>query len=151
MGDRKKQLDHALSLINKELGEVRCISAVYESEPWGFISDSNFLNQVLMIACNVSPSDLLLRILNIEKMMGRVRQGNFYTSRPIDIDILYYGSMIIDFQNLQIPHPHLANRRFVVEPLCDIAPDFIHPILNMTNRKLLTNCFDTAILTKINP
>jgi 2-amino-4-hydroxy-6-hydroxymethyldihydropteridine diphosphokinase len=137
LGDRKALLDVARGEIGKEIGQVSKVSSVYESEPWGFSSDEWFLNQVIVCVTILDPQEVMARLIGIENKMGRTRQGSGYTSRTIDIDMLYYGSKIVDNDSLILPHPRLHLRRFVLEPLCELAPDFVHPVLLKCNKELL--------------
>jgi 2-amino-4-hydroxy-6-hydroxymethyldihydropteridine diphosphokinase len=115
---------------------------VYETGPWGFKSGKKFLNRVLGVETVLNPSDLLERILKIESDLGRIRSGKGYSSRIIDIDILFFGDEIINEGSIVIPHPHLHERKFVLVPLNDIAPEFVHPVLKKTVEELLSLCTD---------
>jgi 2-amino-4-hydroxy-6-hydroxymethyldihydropteridine diphosphokinase len=149
LGDRKKNLQIALEKIHENIGPVIVSSSLYETDPWGFVSENKFLNMVAEVKTDLTPSGILGRILMIETLLGRTREGKGYRSRIIDIDILFYQSRIIKKKVLQVPHPGLADRRFILEPLCEIAPDLIHPVLNKSIRELLTDCTDTTIVTKL--
>jgi 2-amino-4-hydroxy-6-hydroxymethyldihydropteridine diphosphokinase len=142
LGDRELNLQTALENIRENIGKVVLLSSVYETEPWGFSSDDQFLNMVTEVETKLNPSGLLGRILMIEANMGRLRSGNIYASRQIDIDILLYGNKILETKSLVIPHPKLHERKFVLVPLCEIAPDFVHPVLNKDIKTLLKECTD---------
>ncbi|MFZ2341350.1 MAG: 2-amino-4-hydroxy-6-hydroxymethyldihydropteridine diphosphokinase [Bacteroidales bacterium] len=142
LGDREKNLSMAVERIGEEIGKVVKCSSVYETEPWGFRSDDRFLNMVVKVRSSLSSSGLLGRILMIEAQLGRLRSGKGYKSRTIDIDILLYGSEVIMKDELEIPHPRIPDRKFVLEPLCEIAPDMIHPVLKVTFTELLAKCGD---------
>lgn len=144
MGDKFALLNNAIEIIESRCGKVIKKSSLYESEPWGFVCDENFVNQAICIETELPANDLLKELLNIESELGRVRKENQvgYASRPIDLDIIYYGDMINEEEFLTLPHPRLHERNFVLMPLCEIAPDFIHPIFKVTNKTLLNRCCD---------
>lgn len=146
LGERELLLEKAVEMITVSCGELLSMSRLYESEPWGFESENNFLNQVIMIKTDQGPHDLLKELLSIEAELGRRRLEGVvgYQSRPMDLDILYYDDLIIDDSDLILPHPRLHLRRFTLLPLCDIAPYFVHPLLQMTNKKLLDECNDIS-------
>jgi 2-amino-4-hydroxy-6-hydroxymethyldihydropteridine diphosphokinase len=146
LGDRMISLVRAAKLIDKLIGKVIEYSPVVESEPWGFESDTNFYNQVLVVETELAPREMLIKLLEIEKMLGRVRESASYSSRSIDIDILFYGNLQIDGDNLCIPHPRLHLRKFVLQPLAIIAPDFIHPVLKNSVTELLYQVDDQSEL-----
>ena len=130
-------LQKAEKMIAEQTGVILHRSAIYESEPWGFQTENNFLNRILEIETSLSAEELLEKLLEIEKILGRERTGTNYSSRTIDIDILYFGNSTIQKQSLEVPHPRLHLRRFTLLPLVEIAPDFKHPVLKKTNRELL--------------
>ena len=144
MGNREELLSEAIELIELRCGKVVLKSSLYESEPWGFDAEIYFLNQSIAIESILSPHDLLNELLAIEAELGRKRKENHvgYESRPIDLDIIYYDDIINNDEDLILPHPRLHLRRFVLMPLCEIAPDFIHPIIRETNSVLLEKCED---------
>jgi 2-amino-4-hydroxy-6-hydroxymethyldihydropteridine diphosphokinase len=149
LGDRKDNLTKALAMINENIGKIVKSSSVYETEPWGFQSDDRFLNMVVKVETTLSASGLLGRILMIEALLGRVRGEKQYSSRVIDIDILFYEDLITVEESLKIPHPHLHERKFVLIPLCEIAPEFVHPVLNMTITALLAECKDKSLVRQL--
>jgi len=144
MGNRKKNLEEALARIASVAGPIRNISSVYETLPWGFESGDNFLNMAVRIDTVLSPQALLEQLLLTETLMGRKREGKGYASRPIDIDILLFGNMIIDEEDLVVPHPRMALRKFVLVPLGEIAPGAIHPVLRKRISTLLRECVDDS-------
>jgi len=148
LGNRMANLQHALRQIEDYCGKVLQVSGVYQTAAWGPVPQPDYLNQVLQIQTNLEPKPLLAQLLSIEKDMGRVRSER-YAARTIDIDILYYGDMIIDETDLIIPHPRLYMRRFVLVPLCEIAPQLLHPILGLTTTQLLEQCHDPLDVKKI--
>ena len=149
---RMEYLIRAQEILANKLGKVVNSSSVYESEPWGFISDTKFLNKVLIIETKNTPEETLKICQQTEKLLGRKRNGKKgYTSRTIDIDILYYGSKTVNSRKLKIPHPAIIYRRFTLEPLAEVVPDFIHPILNINQKSLLSSCRDeSSVIIKKN-
>jgi 2-amino-4-hydroxy-6-hydroxymethyldihydropteridine diphosphokinase len=125
-------------------------SSLFESEPWGFNAEEWFLNEAALIETDLSPEVLLERILDIERGLGRVRgvvKGG-YESREIDIDILLYDNLVIDSERLTIPHPRMHLRKFVLEPLMEIAPDIVHPVFRKTINELYKSCPDKSLVKK---
>lgn len=146
MGDREVVLDNAIKEIEKRCGRIVNKSSLYESEPWGFNTDLYFLNQAIAVETELEPHDLLKELLTIEAELGRRRNENHigYESRPIDLDIIYIDDMINDDDDLILPHPRMHLRRFVLVPLSEISPDFVHPILRESNSTLLDRCEDQS-------
>lgn len=137
LGDRKKLITDATMICGSIIGNLVCLSSLYETEPWGFTSKNKFLNAVILIETEHSP-ELCLQMVNaIEREMGRVRSGEGYHDRPIDIDILFYDDQVIDTPSLKVPHPLMPERDFVLRPMAEIAPDFVHPQLKKTMQTLL--------------
>ncbi len=135
LGDREQNLRVALSRLGAFVHITR-VSSLYETEPWGVQDQPWFLNQVAAGTTDLSPVDLLRRVKKIEIEMGRA-EGIRFGPRPIDIDILFYDHVIQLSPALTIPHPRLHERAFVLVPLAEIAPDFVHPRLRMRIRDLL--------------
>jgi len=130
IGNKAKNLHKAALIIEKRMGRLISSSAFYHTKPWGYISDNSYLNSVICIETNILPFQVLTIVQQIEKEMGRERDiTKRYEDRMIDIDILFYDDLIFADENhtLTIPHPLMEKRRFVLEPLNEIAPDFIHP------------------------
>ena len=144
MGDRAENLRRAVALIGEGAGKVTAVSAIYETEPWGFSADTPFFNMAAIVQTTLAPPEFLAALLAIEEKLGRVREpgAERYTSRPIDIDILFYGDRIIDTEGLTVPHPRLHERMFVLAPLNEIAPEKVHPVLNRSIRDLFKDCDD---------
>jgi len=142
----KKAEDEISTLV----GNIVSKSSIYETEAWGFESEDNFFNEVLMVNTKLSAQNLLKELLGMEKSLGRKRnKGDGYAARTIDADIIYYNDDVIEKETLIIPHPRLHLRKFVLEPLCEIAADFVHPILKMSNKVLLQNCDDKSVVVKL--
>ena len=151
LGNRFELLTQAREALQLPNIQIVNYSSVYESAPWGFEAEQNFLNQVLQVSTNLPPQELLQKTQQVEQNLGRVRTTNSsYTSRTIDVDILFYGSEIISTPTLTLPHPRLHLRRFALVPLSEIAPDFIHPILKKTVKILLEECGDRGEATIFN-
>ncbi len=148
LGNKKKNMEQCLELIAEGMGEVLQTSAIYKTAAWGVENQDYFLNQVVKIASDLSPEQLLDKVHHIEKMLGRIRKHKWH-ERVIDVDILYYHDQVIHKKHLKIPHPHLQHRRFTLVPLCEIAPNEIHPKLHKTNKVLLEECSDTLEVEKI--
>lgn len=131
MGDRKQKLQQAMERIAKDAGSVTSSSSIYETEPWGVKEQAFFLNQVIEIKTEMAPAELLMALKKTEEAIGRTGQTK-WGPREIDIDILYYDELIIDTENLKIPHPQIPNRNFVLIPLMEIAGDYIDPLTQRT-------------------
>ena len=146
LGDRELLVNQASKMVGERCGTIIAKSRLYESEPWGFKSEHWFLNQVVKVETALSPDALMQELLNIEKELGRDRSvpHEGYVSRPMDLDILYFGNEIIDTQMVKAPHPRLHERRFTLLPLCDIASDYVHPVMKKTNLQLLDECRDAG-------
>jgi 2-amino-4-hydroxy-6-hydroxymethyldihydropteridine diphosphokinase len=148
---KKKLLEKAESFLNDSLGKINEKSVLYETEPWGFKAEENFYNRVIRIQTALSPSACMKECLRIELLLGRIRSRNRYETRSIDIDILFYDDRIILEQGLQVPHPRMHLRRFVLEPLDEIAPLFVHPVLKKTVHELLQECQDSCYVKRLEP
>ena len=139
LGDKEANLDMAMEEIRKRVGETLSLSAYYITEPWGFDSKNAFLNAVCKVSTSLSPLDVLLTTQSIEKDLGRMKKSvnGQYSDRPIDIDILLYDDIVLDSPNLTIPHPLMHKRTFVMEPLTEIAPELVHPVLHKSMKEIL--------------
>jgi 2-amino-4-hydroxy-6-hydroxymethyldihydropteridine diphosphokinase len=144
LGDRAKNLDEAKIRIETSIGKIVAASSVYQTEPWGFKSENDFLNMAICVETNLNPSGLLGRILMIESEMGRIRCEDQLSSREIDIDILLYDNEIVNEAALIIPHPRMHERKFVLVPLCEIGSEVVHPVMNQTIESLLKSCTDSS-------
>lgn len=130
-------------LIKNNVGEILKHSSTYQTAAWGNTNQPDFLNKVIEVETNLTVQDCLKRVLEIEQKLGRVRTAQKWTARTIDIDILFYNNVIIKQENLVVPHPYLQERKFVLIPLHEIHPDFVHPSLNKTVHELYLDCNDT--------
>lgn len=150
LDDRLANIHEATRRIATSCGKISKKSSIYETAAWGPITQNDFLNQVLLLETNLNPTDLINTLLSIEKEMGRERTISM-GPRTIDIDILYYNNEIISEPNLEIPHPRIQDRRFVLVPLVELAPEMKHPILQLTHNELLTQCSDNLPVHKKHP
>lgn len=139
LGNREALLHQSIQEIKKQIGTVSLQSASYVTEPWGFQSEHPFLNAVVCCQTSLSPLQVLDLTQKIEKRLGRTHksENRQYTDRPIDIDLLLYNDLVISTPRLTLPHPLMHQRRFVLEPLAEIAPNLVHPVLKQTITELL--------------
>lgn len=150
LGNRFENLQLAINFLFEEIGAVLKISPVYETPAMGFDGDE-FLNCVVLLETEYNPRKVLGIVLNIEQKMGRIRNPEEgYISRPIDIDILFFDDEVIKTKNLQIPHPEIQNRKFVLLPLKDISGRWIHPVFKKNVSELLTETADSSKAVKLN-
>lgn len=147
LGNKQLLLQTAIQQIEKKAGQVLTVSSIYETAPWGTESKNGYLNQAICIETDSDPFALLGLLQKIEIDLGRTRNIR-WEDRFIDIDILLYGNKIISTETLTIPHPEIQNRRFALVPVCEIASDWVHPILLANLNTLLAKCKDTG---KIQP
>jgi 2-amino-4-hydroxy-6-hydroxymethyldihydropteridine diphosphokinase len=148
LGNREEVINKAIDLINERIGKVVCKSSMYETEPWGKTDQPGFLNLALQVQTAANAITVLHTALEIEKQLGRVRLER-WGSRIIDIDIIFFNQEVIHIkEELTIPHPEMQNRKFVLEPLSEIAADFKHPVLNQTIRELYETLTDNAVVKK---
>ena len=142
-------LNCAIALLKENVGEVKLVSSLYASPPWGYKSENEYINQVLVIETDKTPIELLEKNLLIEKVLGRERSENGYTDRTIDIDILFYEDEVMIETRLVLPHPRLHMRKFCLLPLQEVLPNWFHPQLNLNVSKLISICEDKSDLRKI--
>ena len=135
LGDREDNLRGAVSLLRQRVSLI-VLSAVYETEPWGYTSQPNFLNLVCAVETGLSPQELLELAQGVERELGRVPTFR-YGPRTMDVDILLYGDEVIETPDLRIPHPRFSERAFALVPLAEIAPALVHPVLRKSIAKLL--------------
>jgi 2-amino-4-hydroxy-6-hydroxymethyldihydropteridine diphosphokinase len=149
LGDRLKNIEQVLSLISERIAAPDKVSSVYMSEPWGFEHAKYFTNAVVMIKTNKTADEIFTITTAIELEMKRVRSNSGYQGRTMDIDILFYGGQIIENESLTVPHPKISERLFVLLPMCDIAPKFIHPQSKKEMQQLLLECADNGKIRKL--
>jgi 2-amino-4-hydroxy-6-hydroxymethyldihydropteridine diphosphokinase len=138
---REAWLKRASQLLGQKEVAIIQKSKIYETAAWGLTNQPAFLNQALEVETNLSVQELLVLCQEVEQLCDRTRTTH-WGARTLDLDIIYYGNQVIQEEGLVVPHPRLQDRRFVLVPLCEIAPEFIHPILNKNNRQLLAECRD---------
>ncbi len=141
LGDRYKNLDDAASFLQGIAMQIEHTSSTYDSSAWGKTDQPDFLNRVISIKTDLIPTDLLGRLLDIENKMKRERSEK-WGPRTIDLDILFYDDLVYADEELHIPHPGIATRRFTLIPLCELYPDFIHPVYQVSLLHLLDKCED---------
>ena len=149
LGNREANLKKAIELLNDKIGKVIAISSLYETAAWGKTDQPAFLNQAVALQTNLSALEVLDLALSIEQELGRVRKDK-WGERLIDIDLILFGNEIINIPDkLQVPHPHMQDRKFVMEPLAEIAPEVIHPVLGETILSISRNIDDPLEVKKL--
>ena len=150
IGNREELLSEAVEKMTAVLGNFVQASNLYETEPWGFTHEQNFLNQVVIFDSELPALDILDKTQSIEKELGRVRKTTQYCERTIDIDILFYGDQLIENERLSVPHPRIQERSFALYPLEEVASDFMHPLLKKSIKTLKEECTDKLKVNKLN-
>lgn len=137
LGNRKQNIVRAVALLAERVGSISALSSLYETAPWGFESENAFLNAAVCMCAGLLPAELLQVTQQIEREMGRARKTDrYYHDRPIDIDLIFYDELVLDTPDLVLPHPFMQQRGFVLEPLVEIAPDLLHPLLHKSMKTL---------------
>lgn len=143
IGNKRKNMVTAAALLAERAGDVLSLSSFYETEPWGFASENTFLNAALELETDCSPMELLRLTQQIEREMGRTQKSDgSYHDRIIDIDILLYGNEVVHHGDLVVPHPLMQQRLFVMQPLAEIAPSLVHPVLQKSMYDLYMDLLD---------
>ncbi len=142
LGNKELNLAQAVVLIEEKVGPTPKKSDIFITSAWGNTEQPDFYNQAIEVSTELTASGLLNELLRIEEIIGRKRSGNKWQERTIDIDILFYNNNIINTAELQVPHPHLQDRKFVLAPLAQIAADLIHPVLKKSISTLIDECSD---------
>ena len=148
MGDKNNNLRKAIDMLAKQAGTVDKMSSVYKTAPWGVTDQPEFYNMVVSIWSEMTPQQLLQTVLEIENKLGRIRKRKM-GERIIDIDILLFENIIIDDQDLRVPHPYMHQRNFVLVPFNEIAPQIVHPVLKKSIHELLITSTDELQISKI--
>lgn len=143
VGNKKKNLKEAIKFLSEKIENIK-VAQIYETKPWGFKEQGNFLNTALKGDTSLSPLQLLKFVKDIERKIGRIKRFK-WGPREIDIDILFYDSLMFGNKILEIPHPRLHERDFVLKPMMDLDPNFIHPKLKKTIRKLYAELLKTEL------
>ena len=143
LGDKEQNLRMSVKKIEERIGNVVSLSAFYATAPWGFSSENSFLNAAVCVATTLLPLQVLEETQRIERELGRTEKSvnGLYADRLIDIDLLLYDDRVMDAEGLILPHPLMTERRFVMEPLSEIAPDVVHPVLHKTMKELFISSF----------
>ena len=143
LGDKEQNLRMSIKKIEERIGNVVSLSAFYATAPWGFSSENSFLNAAVCVETTLLPLQVLEETQRIERELGRTEKSvnGLYADRLIDIDLLLYDDRVIDAEGLILPHPLMTERRFVMEPLSEIAPDVVHPVLHKTMKELFISSF----------
>lgn len=137
LGNKRRNLITAAALVAERVGDILALSDFYETEPWGYDSENKFLNAAIKIRTDHDPHSLLEITQAIEKELGRTKKSEgFYQDRIVDIDILLYDDIVLEMADLQIPHPLMTKRKFVMDPLSEIAPSLLHPTLKVCMKDL---------------
>lgn len=145
IGDREALMKRAIESIEDGVGVILKKSAIYETEAWGVTNQQAYLNQCISVNTTHNSDELIHLLLDIEKQLGRERNlYHTYEPRTIDIDILFYNDEIIQQEHLTVPHPRLHLRKFVLQPLAEIAADYLHPVFNKPIFSLLNECADSS-------
>lgn len=146
LGDKEQNLRDAVQKIEEQIGKVVSLSAFYVTAPWGFVSANSFLNAAACVETDLSPLDVLQETQSIERELGRTKKSvdGVYSDRLIDIDLLLYEDLVLSVTSpsgaeLNLPHPLMTERDFVMKPLAEIAPDLVHPVLGKTMRELISS------------
>jgi 2-amino-4-hydroxy-6-hydroxymethyldihydropteridine diphosphokinase len=140
-GDKRGHIQRAVDQIGRRAGRLIRRSSLYQTEAWGKEDQDDFINQAIEIETGLSPQELLVLLLDIEKEIGRIRREK-WEARVIDIDILFYGNKQVNEPDLQIPHPHFQERNFAILPMMELAPDFVHPKSQLTIEEIYTRSKD---------
>ena len=143
LGNTREIFEGAYPLIEKKIGKISVYSSIYQTEAWGPIPQADFLNQVLLVSTSLKPEACLTELLEIERQFGRERKER-WGPRTLDLDILYYSDVVIAESDLSIPHPRIAERKFILTPLAEIAPLFEDPVLRKSMMTLLADCTDNS-------
>ncbi len=149
LGDRLENLEETRDFIEFNIGDIVEASSIYESPAWGMEAAPEFLNQILVVKSTLNHLQLLNEIKELEEFYGRTRVAGKYTSREMDVDIIYFNEDVLEDEKITVPHPRLQERKFVLTPLAEVLPEFVHPVLKKSSVELLKDCQDTAMVKKV--
>lgn len=141
LGNTIEIFQNSIEILEKKVGKITHLSSLYQTAAWGPIPQNDFINQVIELETKFSAQELMGILLEIELQMGRVRTER-WGPRTLDLDILFFGDHIISTENLEIPHPRISERKFVLVPMVEINPSFVHPKIQKTVEQLLLECED---------
>jgi len=141
IGNRRENINQAIMLLESKVGYIQKVSSFYETQPWGLETQNDFYNIVLKLSTKLDIEEVFVKIMDIEKKMKRESRKK-WESRIIDIDVLFFNNDIINKVGIQVPHPWLHLRKFVLAPLAEIDADFVHPVLNKSVLEILNTCPD---------
>lgn len=145
LGNKHQNLLDAIDAIAAKVGKCAMVSPFYKTEPWGFTSENSFLNGIVVVETTLQPMEVLDVTQEIEKLLGRkAKSVNGYADRLIDIDLVDYEGQVVESERLTLPHLLMNERNFVLKPLCDVLPNWVHPVLKKTALELLTESPDTS-------
>lgn len=149
-GNRVNNLTKACRLLEERCGRIKVRSAVYETQAWGITDQRDFLNQAVLLETEFPAAELMDTLLEVEEAMGRKR-GERNGPRNIDMDIILFNDDVIDTSRLKVPHPRMHLRRFVMVPMCELAPDLAHPVTGKKMSRLLRECKDRLVVERYAP
>jgi 2-amino-4-hydroxy-6-hydroxymethyldihydropteridine diphosphokinase len=141
LGNTREIFEQTYLLIEKKIGRICKKSHLYQTAAWGLTEQADFLNQVIEVETNNKPEEILAHLLQIEHELGRVRDVR-WGPRRIDLDLLFVDDLVVNSAQLTLPHPHIQDRKFILIPLAEIAPNVIHPQLKRTAQELLNSTLD---------
>lgn len=149
IGDKQEYINQAISSVDKIIGQIIARSSFYVSQPWGFQEQDDFINAAIIIETELSIPQIKESIKAIEESMDRPKVRKKWSSRTLDLDLIFYGMEIYNTQDFQVPHRFMHLRNFVLLPLNEICPEYIHPVFQKSVQTLLKNCPDESMVSKI--
>jgi len=141
LGNTIEIFQNSIDFLTKKVGKITQLSSLYQTAAWGPIPQNDFINQVIEVETYLSAQELMDALLEIELQMGRIRNER-WGPRTLDLDIIFFDDQIISTENLEIPHPRMTERKFVLVPMTEINPSFVHPKIQKTMEQLLLECED---------
>jgi 2-amino-4-hydroxy-6-hydroxymethyldihydropteridine diphosphokinase len=149
IGDKQEYINQAISSVDKIIGQIIARSSFYVSQPWGYQEQDDFINAAIIIETELSIPQIKESIKAIEESMDRPKVRKKWSSRTLDLDLIFYGMEIYNTQDFQVPHRFMHLRNFVLLPLNEICPEYIHPVFQKSVQTLLKNCPDESMVSKI--